>query len=47
MESNHKAVDTARKGESVAMKIEATNPSEAAKFYGRHFTHTVGQLYDV
>jgi translation initiation factor 5B len=37
MELDHKPVDTVRAGESVAMKIESTNASEAARLYGRHF----------
>ncbi|KAK9915050.1 hypothetical protein WJX75_004126 [Coccomyxa subellipsoidea] len=39
LELNHKPVDRARKGESVAMKIEATNTTEATRLYGRHFDH--------
>ncbi|KDD76282.1 hypothetical protein H632_c285p0, partial [Helicosporidium sp. ATCC 50920] len=39
MEKDHKPVEVARKGDSVAMKIEATRPEEAARLYGRHFTH--------
>ncbi len=31
------AVDVARAGQSVAMKIEATNPTEQSRMYGRHF----------
>lgn len=41
IELNHKPVDKARKGDSVAMKIEAANASEATKLYGRHFDHKV------
>lgn len=41
MELNHKAVDTVRAGDSVAMKIEATKPEEATRLYGRHFDHNV------
>ena len=37
MELNHKAVDTARAGQSVAMKIESTTPTESSRLYGRHF----------
>ena len=37
MELNHKAVDTARRGESVAMKLEPTNMTEGSRLYGRHF----------
>jgi translation initiation factor 5B len=40
MELNHKAVDTARAGQSVAMKIEGTNTTEQSRLYGRHFDHT-------
>ncbi|KFM24316.1 Eukaryotic translation initiation factor 5B [Auxenochlorella protothecoides] len=39
MEKDHKAVDTAKRGDAVAMKIEATNPDQAARLYGRHFDH--------
>ena len=39
MEMNHKDVDIARKGDSVAMKIQSTNASESARLYGRHFDH--------
>lgn len=42
MELNHKPVETARKGDSVAMKIEATSADESAKLYGRHFDFQVG-----
>ena len=41
MELNHKAVDVAKAGDSVAMKIEATKPEEATRLYGRHFDHKV------
>ena len=34
-------VDTAKRGESVAMKIEATNSTEATRLYGRHFDFKV------
>jgi translation initiation factor 5B len=37
MEKDHKAVDTAVKGDSIAMKIESTKAEEAARLYGRHF----------
>jgi translation initiation factor 5B len=40
MELDHKAVDVARAGQSVAMKIEAGNATEAARVYGRHFDAT-------
>ena len=39
LELNHKAVDRAHRGDSVAMKVEATNAAEAARLYGRHFDH--------
>ena len=39
MELNHKAVDTARAGQSVAMKIDSTNSAEQSRLYGRHFDH--------
>lgn len=35
-----KPLQKAVAGDKVAMKIESTNPEEAARFYGRHFTHT-------
>jgi hypothetical protein len=41
IELNHKPVDKAHRGDAVAMKIEATNSSEATKLYGRHFDHKV------
>lgn len=44
LELNHKPVDRAKRGESVAMKIEATNTTEATRFYGRHFDHTARSL---
>ncbi|CAK9869833.1 unnamed protein product [Sphagnum jensenii] len=37
MEVNHKVVDTAKKGQSVAMKIVGTNADEMQKMFGRHF----------
>ncbi len=40
MELNHKAVDTAKAGQSVAMKIESTNATEQSRLFGRHFDHT-------
>lgn len=39
MELNHKAVDTVRSGNSVAMKIEGTNAEQQSRMYGRHFDH--------
>ena len=43
MELNHKPVDTAKRGEAVAMKIEPANATEATRLFGRHFTEKVGQ----
>lgn len=40
IELNHKAVEEARAGQSVALKIEATNATEQSRLYGRHFDHT-------
>ncbi|GLJ18361.1 hypothetical protein SUGI_0324990 [Cryptomeria japonica] len=37
IEINHKAVDMAKKGEKVAMKIVGSNADEAQKMFGRHF----------
>lgn len=37
IELNHKAVDKATVGQSVAMKIESTNAVESSRLYGRHF----------
>lgn len=36
IESNHKTVESARKGQEICIKIEPT-PGEAPKMYGRHF----------
>ena len=44
MELNHKPVDTAKRGESVAMKIEPANATEATRLYGRHFDFKVRSL---
>lgn len=41
LELNHKPVDQAKKGDSVAMKIEATTTTESTRAYGRHFDHKV------
>lgn len=41
MEINHKAVEKAKKGDTIALKIEATNADESAKLYGRHFDFKV------
>ncbi|KAF5841812.1 translation protein [Dunaliella salina] len=40
MELNHKPVDLARAGQSVAMKIEAHSSEQQSRLYGRHFDHT-------
>lgn len=37
IEINHKAVDSAKKGQQVAMKIIGNSPEEAQKMIGRHF----------
>ncbi|CAM6096724.1 unnamed protein product [Calypogeia fissa] len=37
IEVNHKVVDTAKKGQAVAMKIIGTNAEETQKMFGRHF----------
>jgi len=39
IEVNHKSVQTATKGTSVAVKICSTAPMEATRLYGRHFSH--------
>ena len=39
IELNHKGVDTARRGDSVALKLEATSAAESSRSYGRHFDH--------
>lgn len=44
MELNHKPVDTAKRGESVAMKIEPHNAAEATRLYGRHFDFKVDPI---
>jgi len=36
IESNHKTVESARKGQEVCIKIEPI-PGEAPKMFGRHF----------
>ena len=41
MEINHVAVDKAKRGDSIALKVEATNAAESARLYGRHFDHRV------
>ncbi len=40
LELNHKAVEKAKAGQSVAMKIEPSNSTES-RLYGRHFDHRV------
>ncbi|XP_026402507.1 eukaryotic translation initiation factor 5B-like [Papaver somniferum] len=37
IEINHKQVDTAKKGQKVAIKIASGNPEEQQKMFGRHF----------
>ncbi|CAN1297495.1 Eukaryotic translation initiation factor 5B [Linum perenne] len=37
IENNHKPVDTAKKGQVVAIKIIGSNSEEQQKMYGRHF----------
>lgn len=39
IESNHKQVDSARKGQEVCIKIENV-PGETPKLFGRHFDET-------
>ena len=39
IEVNHKAVELARRGEEVCIKVEASG-GEAPRLYGRHFDHT-------
>ena len=39
IELNHKGVDTARRGDSVALKLEAMSAAESSRSYGRHFDH--------
>ncbi|XP_067664103.1 eukaryotic translation initiation factor 5B-like isoform X2 [Haliotis asinina] len=39
IENNHKAVDIARQGQEVCIKIESL-PGDTPKMYGRHFDHT-------
>ena len=40
LEKNHKPVDKAYVGDSVAMKVNSTTALEATRMYGRHFDHT-------
>ncbi len=37
--NSHRCVCYEQKGESVAMKLEPTNATEASRLYGRHFDH--------
>ncbi|KAL3341495.1 hypothetical protein AABB24_025847 [Solanum stoloniferum] len=37
IENNHKPVDSAKKGQRVAIKIVESNPEEQQKMFGRHF----------
>ena len=37
IEVNKKPVDSATKGQSVAIKINSTAPTEASRIFGRHF----------
>lgn len=39
LEHNHKSVDKATKGQSVAMKIQPQIALESSRAYGRHFDH--------
>ena len=39
MELNHKQVDKALPGQSVAMKIQPQTATESSRLYGRHFDH--------
>jgi len=41
MELNHKPVDVAKRGDNVALKIEAQNAEESSRLYGRHFDFKV------
>lgn len=36
IESNHKNIDSARKGQEICVKIDPI-PGESPKMYGRHF----------
>ena len=36
IESNHKQIESARKGQEICIKIESV-PGEAPKMFGRHF----------
>jgi translation initiation factor 5B len=39
MELNHKQVEKALPGQSVAMKVQAVSSAESSRLYGRHFDH--------
>jgi translation initiation factor 5B len=39
IQMNHKDVPEAKKGGSVAVKIEMEDPGAQSKVYGRHFDH--------
>ncbi|EEF34273.1 translation initiation factor if-2, putative [Ricinus communis] len=39
IENNYKAVDYAKKGQSVAIKLVNNSPEDQQKMYGRHFDH--------
>lgn len=39
IENNHKAVDSAKKGQEICVKIEPI-PGESPKMFGRHFEAT-------
>ncbi|KAK4788329.1 hypothetical protein SAY86_019648 [Trapa natans] len=39
LENNKKPVDTAKKGQKVAIKIAGSNPEEQQKMFGRHFDY--------
>ena len=41
MELNHKPVDKAKQGDSIALKIESSNSEESSRLYGRHFDFRV------
>ncbi|KAF3789190.1 Eukaryotic translation initiation factor 5B [Nymphaea thermarum] len=38
IEDNHKDVESAKKGQKVAVKIVGSNPEESQKMFGRHFS---------
>lgn len=41
MELNHKPVDIAKRGDSIALKIESSSSEESSRLYGRHFDFRV------